>query len=289
MAAASLEEGINPRQGSSCKKNGGIQGILPQSAAYPSPLLSSEDVTLCWPVAMTLWMAAHEWPEPYWGPGPMSLVQTQSHLHTHTHTHTWTTQATTYCGEVRPSWWDQSWSLAGHLLLFAGFHYSWLDFNMFSSLSLNSSARPPLSVSRSLSCHMWASQYSFIRKLGSWQMSSLQDGGRGWVPCTHTMWKLLHPQPGAAERCSVFPLSPSAPPLFAFQQRPTEILMNPIWPLGAVSAASFSAPLELHSRRADFTWCGRVCCVRHQLVSQTPVGWEPEMKPWCWPDREGAL
>ncbi len=28
MAAASLEEGINPRQGSSCK-SGGIQGILP--------------------------------------------------------------------------------------------------------------------------------------------------------------------------------------------------------------------------------------------------------------------
>ena len=40
MAAASLEEGINPQQGSSCKSEE-IQGILPQSATFISPLLSS--------------------------------------------------------------------------------------------------------------------------------------------------------------------------------------------------------------------------------------------------------
>lgn len=42
MPAASLEEGINPRQDSSCR-NEGIQGILPQSATFipPCPLLSS--------------------------------------------------------------------------------------------------------------------------------------------------------------------------------------------------------------------------------------------------------
>lgn len=33
MAAASLEEAINPRQGTSCKSEG-IQGILPLSATF---------------------------------------------------------------------------------------------------------------------------------------------------------------------------------------------------------------------------------------------------------------
>ncbi len=38
----------------------------------------------------------------------------------------------------------------------------------------------------------------------------------------------------SAQQCS------PAPPLFAFQQQPTQILMNPMWPLIALSAASLS-------------------------------------------------
>ena len=55
MAAASIEEGINPRQGRSCE-NEGIQGILPQSAYPLSSLLLSSPL-----LSSPFWIAVTDW------------------------------------------------------------------------------------------------------------------------------------------------------------------------------------------------------------------------------------
>lgn len=64
MAAACLEEAINPRQGTSCKSEG-IQGILPLSATFSSPPLYSPLLSLL-SLGGSHEVAAHEWPQPYW-------------------------------------------------------------------------------------------------------------------------------------------------------------------------------------------------------------------------------
>lgn len=81
--------------------------------------------------------------------------------------------------------------------------------------------------------------------------------------------------------CQLFP-SYAPSPLFAFQQKPNKILMNPIWPLVAVSAASLTFLKRGTALLCLLTAAHGGRAAHDDAVLHPLVGSKPGMKPQCW-------